>query len=275
MKILIAGAGGQLGRCLMRSLASHDLIGLEHAALDITRLEQVRQAVSQHQPDLVINAAAFNLVDDAERRVHEAYAINALGPRNLAIVTAAAKIPLLHVSTDYVFDGTLGRPYHEFDLTRPLSVYGASKLAGEEAVRVLSRRHYVVRTAWLYWEGGRNFLNTMRVRAANERLRVADDQFGSPTYAPHLAEAITRLIVTEAWGTYHFAGAGGASRWELVREMCRNLGLDEPLPVAASTFATLAARPRYSVLTTIQDPRIELPRWQEGVAEFARGSLEL
>jgi dTDP-4-dehydrorhamnose reductase len=271
VKILITGAAGQLGRCLVRSLAAHELVALGHAALDITRFDSVRDAVALHRPALVINAGAFNDVDGAESRGAEAYAVNAMGPRNLAVATAAAGIPIVHVSTDYVFDGAIERPYHEFDRPNPLSVYGASKLAGEDAVRVLNRRHYIARTSWLFWEDGKNFLLSMYARAASSVLRVVSDQYGSPTYAPHLAEGIARLITTGAFGTYHMAGAGGASRYELTCELFRRLGLNT-MPQAASRFdfPAAAARPRYSVLATIQSPRIELPGWQDGVAQCAR-----
>ena len=271
MRILIIGAAGQLGRCLAPPLAAHELVALDHAALDITRFDAVRDAVTLHRPTLVINASAFNDVDGAESRSGEAYAVNALGPRNLAVVSAASGIPLVHVSTDYVFDGAVERPYHEFDRTNPLSVYGASKLAGEEAVRTLNQRHYIVRTAWLYWESGKNFLLSMYARASSSALRVVSDQHGSPTYAPHLADAIARLITTGAFGTYHMAGAGGASRYELTCELFRLLRLST-MPQTASLldFPSPAARPKYSVLTTIQSPRIELPRWQDGVAQCAR-----
>jgi dTDP-4-dehydrorhamnose reductase len=271
VKILVTGAAGQLGRCLARALAAHEMVALGHAALDITRFDAVRDAVALHRPALVINASAFNDVDGAESRSAEAYAVNALGSRNLAVASAASGIPLVHVSTDYVFDGAAERPYHEFDRPNPLSVYGASKLAGEDAVRTLNPRHYVVRTAWLFWEGGNSFLLSMYARAASPGLRVVNDQYGSPTYAPHMAEGIAHLIETGAFGTYHMAGAGGTTRYELTRELFRLLRLS-PMPQAASRcdFPAAAARPRYSVLTTIQDPRIELPAWQEGVAQCAR-----
>ena len=271
MKILITGAGGQLGQCLATACKRHELSALSHRALDITQLDMVRDALASYRPGLVINAAAFNDVDGAESRSAEAYAVNALGPRNLAVATAALDIPLLHVSTDYVFSGSGRRPYHEFDQTNPRSVYAASKLAGEDAVRSLNRRHYVVRTAWLFWEGGKNFLLSMYHLATSNQLKVASDQYGSPTYVPYLAEGITKLADTEAYGTYHLAGRGGASRWELVNHLFCRLGIDTPLqPVPSLEFHAAAARPSYSVLTTIQDPRIELPAWEEGVNEFAR-----
>ena len=271
MKILLAGAAGQLGRCLVAALKRHEVIALGRDALDITELAKVRGAISCYRPGLLINASAFNDVDGAETHADKAYAVNALGPRNLAVAAAANQIPLLHVSTDYVFDGAIQRPYHEFDRTNPLSVYGASKLAGEEAVRSLNQRHYIVRTAWLFWEHGRNFLLSMCGLAARPQLKVSSDQYGSPTYVPHLAAAISQLIETEAYGTWHLAGHGGASRWELVSELFSRLRIATPvLPVSRLAFPAPAPRPSYSVLASMQNPRIELPPWQEGVDEFAR-----
>lgn len=271
MKILLAGAGGQLGRCLVSACQRHDVIALGHDFLDITILSQVREAIDVHRPGLVINSSAFNDVDGAESRIGDAYAVNALGPRNLAVATAAHGIPLVHVSTDYVFDGVARRPYHEFDRTNPLSVYGASKLAGEDAIRSLNPRHYLVRTAWLFWETGKNFLMSMYGLVARPQLKVASDQYGSPTYVPHLARAISQLIETDAYGTYHLAGRGGTSRWELVSDLYRALALTTPiLPVSHLEFPAPARRPRYSVLASLQDPRIELPPWQEGLDQFAR-----
>lgn len=275
MKILIAGAAGQLGRCLLPALKEHQVASLNRSELDVTRLNNVRKALVHYRPDLVINASAFNQVDGAETRVTEAFAINALGPRNLAVATAANGIALLHVSTDYVFDGSAGRPYHEFDSTNPLSVYGASKLAGEEVVQTLNHRHYIVRTAWLFWEQGRNFLTAMRELADRPSLSVASDQHGSPTYVPHLACSIAQLVRTEAYGTYHLAGRGGATRWHLVKELFRLLQIQTPvLPVSRESFNSAANRPANTILTSIQDPPIGLPPWQEGLAEFARALSE-
>jgi dTDP-4-dehydrorhamnose reductase len=272
LKILIAGAKGQLGTCLRDSLRNHELVALDHGDFDITRLPQIHEVLTRERPDLVINAAAYNDVDGAETHRSEAYAGNSYGPRNLAFETNDLGIPLVHVSTDYVFDGRLRRPYHEYDETNPLSIYAASKLAGERAVEQLNPRHYIVRTAWLYWESGKGFLNSMCANASRPELRVADDHFGSPTYVPHLADAIARLVETEAFGTYHLAGSGGTSRWEFVIETFRVLGIATPVkPVSHREFPMPANRPEYSVLTTVQEPRITLPPWQHGVAEFARG----
>jgi dTDP-4-dehydrorhamnose reductase len=161
MRILIAGAEGQLGRSLQVALTSHQVEAFDHSRLDIASLDDVRSAVEAIRPELVINAAAWNNVDGAEADSAGAYRVNALGPRNLAVATAGRGISLVHVSTDYVFDGESENPYHEFHPTNPISVYGQTKLAGEEAVRSLNERHYIVRTALLYHERGANFPNRM------------------------------------------------------------------------------------------------------------------
>jgi dTDP-4-dehydrorhamnose reductase len=271
MKVLITGAGGQLGRALQAALANDDLTALTHAQLDIARLRDVSEAIAVNLPDIVINTAAYTNVDGAETEREEAYRCNALGPRNLALATSARHIPLLHVSTDYVFDGSSEKPYHEFDRTNPLSVYGKSKLAGEQAVVDCNPRHYIVRTAWLYSTEGKNFPRTILSLSSRDEVRVVSDQYGSPTYAPHLAEAIAELIDTGAYGVYHIAGNGGASWYELTLKLYQLCGIGTRVrPVATSEFPRPAVRPRYSVLTSIQDPQILLPPWEEGLAEFSR-----
>lgn len=270
MKILVAGAGGQLGQVLPQALSSHEVTALLHSQLDITQLSMVRTVIEHAAPDLVINAAAYNRVDEAEQDPLTAYRGNALGPRNLAVITAAHGIPLLHVSTDYVFAGTSTRPYHEFDRTNPQSVYGQSKLAGEEAVRTLNMRHYIVRTAWLYGITGQNFPRTMlRLAQQQPEVRVVNDQHGSPTFVTHLAEALAHLVTTRAYGTYHLAGDGGTSWYDLTRLLFQFMNIATPIhPVTTAEFSRPAKRPAYSILTTIQEPRILLPRWEEGLRQF-------
>lgn len=272
MKVLLVGAEGQLGRSLQQVLVGHELRAFGHPELDITDLEAVRGVIAAFRPALVLNAAAWNDVDGAETHPREAYRVNAVGPRNLAIASAEHGAAVLHVSTDFVFDGRASRPYHEYDRTGPLSVYGASKLAGEDAVRVLNPRHYIVRTAWVYAPWGRNFpLQMLRLAEREPRLRIVADRRGSPTFAPHLAAGIAELMQTGAWGTYHLAGRGEASWHDVMSRLVRQLRLDIRVEaVSSSAFPLPAARPLYSVLTTIQSPEILLPRWEEGVDELAR-----
>lgn len=270
MKILVTGARGQLGMSLQDSKGP-DIVAFAREDLDIASLASVRAAVEQVGPDVIVNAAAYNQVDAAEQDGTPAFLGNAVGPRNLAVAAEATDCPLVHVSTDYVFDGMGTRPYHEYDATGPRSVYGASKLAGEDAVRSLCRKHYIVRTAWVYHNDGNNFPNTIRRLAERGEVRVVSDQVGCPTFAPHLAAGILELIETEAYGTYHLAGGGEASWYELTRSLFEALGIEAAVrPVASDEFPRPAPRPAYSVLTSIQDPAIRLPAWEEGLAEFAR-----
>lgn len=273
MRILLTGAAGQLGRQIQARNATCQIEALSHQDLDITALSQVRAAVRAHKPDLVLNAAAFNEVDRAEVDPVSAFRGNALGPRNLALASAEAGASVLHVSTDYVFDGSQSVPYHEYDHPAPLSSYGRSKLAGEVAVRELNPRHYLVRTAWVYEPRGHNFPKTLYSLALrNGQVRVVSDVKGSPTSAAHLAQAILILIETGAFGTYHLAGRGeGASWFDIAQCLFHELRMDTAvLPVSSAEFLRPAPRPPYSVLRTIQEPQILLPPWQEGVAEFAR-----
>ena len=271
MRILLTGAGGQLGRAVCERFSTHAVVGRTHAELDVAERAAVAEALDAVRPELVLNAAAYTAVDQAEDEPAAARRGNETGPRVLAEETARRGIALLHVSTDYVFDGEKGAAYVESDPVRPLSVYGATKLAGEEAVRRANPRHYVVRTAWLYGPVGKNF--ALSIRAAAERgaeLRVVDDQCGSPSYAPHLAMALVRLIETEAYGTHHLANAGVASRHEFAVALLTALGSTarvEPIPTSA--WPTRARRPRNSALASERATGIALPHWREGVRDWA------
>lgn len=269
MRFLITGANGQLGRSLQAVLAGREVVATDQAELDITRPDEVEAALAAHRPDVVLNASGYTAVDRAESEPEAAFLLNETGPRVLARATARLGVTLVHISTDYVFDGEARTPYDERSTVRPLSVYGASKLAGERAVREDNPRHYVVRTAWLYHEQGSNFPLTILERARMGPLRVVDDQRGSPTYAPHLAAALVRLVETRAFGLWHLAGSGEASWYELTVELLRLLNIDTPVtPVATNEFPRPAPRPAYSVLSSIREPRLALPPWQVGLADF-------
>lgn len=273
MRVLLTGAAGQLGRQILARNQGHQITELSHQELDITQLADVREAARAHKPDLVLNAAAFNDVDRAQSDPDAAFFGNAVGPRNLALAAAEIGAAILHVSTDYVFDGQQTTPYHEYHRPAPLSHYGHSKLAGEMAVRELNPRHYVVRTAWVYEPRGHNFPKTLYLLARKHKeVKVVNDVKGSPTSAVHLAQAILTLIESGSFGTYHLGGGGeGASWFDLATHFFRELGMDTGvLPVPSTEYPRPAPRPRYSVLRTIQQPQILLPPWQEGIAEFAR-----
>jgi dTDP-4-dehydrorhamnose reductase len=259
--ILLFGAGGQLGRELsaMTAAAEMPLAGLGHGDADIADRSAVRRAVDRVRPQLVVNAAAYNAVDRAEGEIEEAMRVNALGPGILAEACAAARIPLIHVSTDYVFDGNKGEPYVESDAVGPLSAYARSKWEGEEAVRGALRDHIIIRTAWLYGAYGANFLKTvLRLAGERETMEMVADQTGSPTSTEDLAGGI--LAVAQAlaggekpWGTYHLAGEGAATRYDfataIVDAQARFSGRRPRVnPVASAQFPTPARRPRYSAL---------------------------
>jgi dTDP-4-dehydrorhamnose reductase len=271
VRILLTGAGGQLGRAVCERFAGHEVVGRRHAELDVAEPAAVAAALDAVRPALVLNAAAYTAVDQAEDEPEAARRGNEEGPRVLAEETARRGLALVHVSTDYVFDGEKGAPYLESDPVHPVSVYGATKLAGEEAVRRANPRHYVVRTAWLYGPVGKNF--ALSIRAAAERgaaLRVVDDQWGSPTYAPHLAAALARLVETEAYGTHHLANAGVASRCEFATALLAALGSAARIePIPTSAWPTRARRPRDTSLASERATGIVLPHWREGVRDWA------
>jgi dTDP-4-dehydrorhamnose reductase len=269
MKVLVTGAGGQLGLELMELMPArgYKVIGLTREELDISDAEAVEGSLRKHRPGLVINAAAYTNVDSCEEETGLAYRVNTLGPRNLAQYGERLGCELLHVSTNYVFDGSSSRPYEPFDLPNPISAYGRTKLAGEEYVKCLSSRFYIVRTAGVYGMG-RNFVRTM-LRLAGERdtLKVKDDEFISPTYARDLAGGMIRVIESGMYGIYHITNAGFCSWYEFAREIFKLSGREvEVLPVPASEYPLPAARPANGVLSSLGSP--ELRHWREGLADY-------
>lgn len=270
MKILITGAQGQLGQALQKVFSDHQILPAGRGDLDIARMENVRGFLDKYPADWIFNAAAYNSVDQAETDEAAAREANVTGPRNLAIAAEEKKIPLLHVSSDYVFDGLAGKPYREDDTPNPLSVYGKSKLDGEKEVAACNSRHLIVRTAWVYSVTGRNFCKTMIKLGLKGDVRVVSDQFGSPTYAPHLAQGIRKLIERSARGLYHLAGSGGTSWFGLTSYLFERLCFKSKVyPIATAEFPRPARRPVSAVLETAREPRVELPFWQEGVRAFA------
>ena len=272
MKILIAGAGGQLGLELKDLLPKkgHEVIALGHKELDITDASTVASALNQHSPDLVINAAAYTNVDGCETEVESAYRANSLGPRNLAVHCGRLGCELLHVSTNYVFDGDREAPYEPFDLPNPRSVYAKTKLDGEEYVKHLCSRWYIVRSAGVYGEG-HNFVRTMlRVGRERDFLKVKDDEYVSPTYARDLAEGIAEILDSRLYGLYHVTNSGSCSWYEFTREIFRLSGIEvEVHPVPSSEYPLPAPRPANGVLSTLGSP--ELRHWREALADYLNG----
>jgi dTDP-4-dehydrorhamnose reductase len=261
--ILIFGAGGQLGRELQRGAAAKAVAyrALSHAEVDIADKEAVSRALDQTRPALVVNAAAYTKVDLAEQQCEAARLGNEIGPGVVAAACAARQTPLIHISTDYVFDGAKAGAYVESDAIAPLGVYGRTKAAGEAAVRAAARRHVILRTSWVYGEFGNNFLKTM-LRLAKERdeLRVVADQRGCPTSTRDIAEAILRIAPrfaagddAQLYGLYHFAGAGATS-WHgfatrIIDAQAQVTGRrPKVVAIATADYPTPARRPANSVL---------------------------
>jgi dTDP-4-dehydrorhamnose reductase len=269
VRVLLAGAGGQLGLELAGVLPErdHEVVALDRQGLDVADPEAVQSAIDEHGPEIVINAAAYTNVDGCEDETDLAYAVNALGPRNMAQACEPRGCALLHVSTNYVFDGENGRPYEPFDPPSPISAYGRTKFAGEEYVMRLMNRWYVVRSAGVYGRG-HNFVRTMlRVAGERDSLKVKDDEFISPTYARDLAEGIVRVVEDGRYGLYHLTNAGSCSWYEFTREIFRLAGVEtEVVPIPGSEYPLPAARPANGVLSSLGGP--ELRHWREALADY-------
>jgi len=268
MRVMITGANGQLGRALTRT-AQVEHVTFTHDELDVADFVAVQQAFITAQPTLIIHAGAMTDVDGCERDPVAAYKANGLGAQNVAAAADNIGAQLVYVSTNFVFDGEQDAPYHEFAATHPISVYGASKLAGERAVRALCPQHYVVRTSMVYDESGRNFVNTM-LRLANDRpsLRVVADQRGNPTYAEDLAHAIWKLVELPAFGTYHLTNTGVASWYEWAVEIFRLTGKQIAVePISAAEYQRAATPPRNGVLANLTASAlgITLPDWRDAL----------
>lgn len=263
--ILLFGAAGQVGTTfLSRADNSHDLLGFAHGELDICDETAVRSAICDRRPAAIINAAAYTAVDKAEIEVERAFAVNRDGARILALAAAEASVPILHLSTDYVFAGNKRSPYAEEDAICPLNVYGESKAAGEQAIREACPRHIILRTSRVYSAIGNNFLRTM-LRLARERseIRVVDDQIGSPTAARDIARCVLNIVAQirkpdfDKWGTYHYRGADIVSWFEFAKRIFAEAqahGRPTPrlIPITTADYPTAARRPVYSVLDAIK-----------------------
>jgi dTDP-4-dehydrorhamnose reductase len=284
MRILVAGAQGQLARALQECAPrhpAHTVVTQGRPGFDLLKPATLARTVADLVPDLVVNAAAYTAVDQAESEAAAAYAINRDGAGALAEVAARHHCPIVHVSTDYVFDGAKAGAYREDDATQPTGVYGRSKLEGEAAVAAANDRHIIVRTAWLYAAHGKNFLRTI-LRLAKERpqLGVVADQRGNPTYAPHLAEAILTIAAKLAtatappWGIYHAASSGDTTWHEFaaaIIDAAGPLGIARvPVrPITTAQYPTPARRPANSCLDCTKLERtfgVRLPDWRQGLA---------
>ncbi len=292
MRIAITGGRGQLGRELQGALKrTHQTTALARPDFDITETSIV-QKIADLAPDLVIHTAAMTDVDACARDPDAAFRVNALGTQNVALACQSARAPMLYVSTNEVFDGTQESPYLESDEPRPINPYGVSKLAGERYVQMLLDRFYIVRTAWLYALGGNKFPDKIIAAAEEARgrrspkrsggdrapLRVVDDEFGNPTYAPDLARAIARLIETNHrgdlghFGVYHLVNEGVASRYAWAKRVLELKGLDIPItPIKLADYTRDSTPPPYSALANFRAATmldIKLRKWEDALEDF-------
>ncbi len=273
MKLLVTGAAGMLGRDVMLAAgnAGHDIVGYGRAELDIADPAALAKKLDLERPDVVINCAAWTDVDGAEAAEEAAFAINGTGAGNVAAAAAAVGASIVQVSSDYVFDGAKGAPYVESDQPAPLSAYGRTKLAGEEATVAANKRHFVVRSAWLFGIGGeKNFVETMLgLAGSGNPVTVVRDQVGSPTYTWHLAYGIVRLIEGVEFGIHHMAAAGQCSWYEFAAEIFEQAKVEcNPISITTEEFGRPAPRPPFSALTSQREHAIELPPWQDGLAGY-------
>jgi dTDP-4-dehydrorhamnose reductase len=273
IKLLVTGAGGMLGRAVVEAAArlGHDVHACTRAELDILDVDATRLTFAASRPQAIINCAAYTDVDGAESDWQGAEAVNARGAGNVAAAAAQIGALIVHVSTDYVFDGSKREPWIESDRVAPLGVYGETKLAGERAVAAANPAHAIVRSAWLFGAGGKNFVDTMLTLGGQRgEVSVVTDQVGCPTWTGHLAGALVELAEhPQETGIHHIAASGSCSWNELALEVFERAGIEcRVLPASSEQFVRPAKRPAYSVLGTERTHPLVLPRWQDGVAEY-------
>ncbi|EDP96869.1 dTDP-4-dehydrorhamnose reductase [Kordia algicida OT-1] len=278
--VLVTGANGQLGQCIQKIQPQHAKINFHFKSsrdLDITNVKAVNDYFSNHDFDYCVNCAAYTNVELAESEEEKAYLVNAEAAKYLAEACAENNVTLIHISTDYVFDGTKKTPYVETDTTNPISVYGASKLKGEQNIQEIFNNYFIIRTSWLYAEFGKNFYKTI-LRKAEEKanLTITTEQKGTPTNANDLAELIVEIINTENknYGIYHFSNEGEATWYDFTKEIIQNLNLAEaekPSLKPIASYKTKAARPVYSVLDKTKVRNIiQTISWQESLQQLMK-----
>ncbi|OPH53096.1 dTDP-4-dehydrorhamnose reductase [Paenibacillus ferrarius] len=275
MKILVTGANGQLGQDVVKLLGkNHDVYGLGRDELDVTNEDQCLEVLSDLRPDVVIHSAAYTAVDLAETEVEKAYLINSDGTKNIVVASERIGAKFCYISTDYVFDGMVTKPYREDDDTNPQSVYGLSKRAGELYVESLSSKYYIVRTSWVYGIYGANFVKTMlNLAKTRDTLRVVSDQFGSPTYTVDLALFLEKLIQSDFYGIYHASNSGVCSWFDFACVIFEESGVNsiKVEPCTTEEFPRPAPRPRNSAMAhgaILANGFADLRPWREGLRAF-------
>lgn len=278
MHILITGANGQLGKALQRTLVGHTLALVDLPEVDVTEPTALPVVMEQEQPDVVIHCAAYTDVDGCARDPVLAHRVNALGTQNVALACQSAGIPMVHISTNEVFSGDNPAGYEEWMPPSPRNPYGISKAAAEGYVQAVLNRYYIVRTAWLYAPGGRNFIHAILRRAREYgAIRVVTDEIGNPTNVADLADAIARLITTGHFGVYHFVNSGACSRWAFANEILRQLDLTHVsnTPILSSAFSRPSSPPPFGALHNRNGTAIgiTLRPWQDALAEYLQKEI--
>ena len=278
MKIAVIGANGQLGTEIVKAFADETVSALTQDNIEISDLESVRKAIADAKADVVINTASLVNVEQCEKEPDKAFLINETGALNLAIVSEDMKIPLLHISTDYVFDGLKQSPYEESDVPNPLNVYGASKLAGERAIQAKCSRYYIVRTSGLYGHAmclgkGANFVEKILARSKEKsELQVVDDEILTPTFTVDLASQLRALLRSGDSGLYHATNNGQCSWFEFAKEALRLAGSSTRIvPVSSARYPSELKRPAYSVLSNSRLSSLgidQMPQWQDSLAAY-------
>lgn len=273
-KLLITGCNGQLGRAINKQYANTDyeLVNTDVAELDITNVDAVVSVMKEVKPYAIINCAAHTGVDACETDQDNAYRINAIGPRNLSIAATQVGAKMIHISTDYVFEGNATKPYTEFDNVNPQGMYGFTKLAGENFVKEFAKDYFIIRTAWLYGDG-KNFVKTMlRLSETNDKVRVVGDQFGSPTSASELAKMIAHLVPTQNYGLFHGTCEGACSWADFAKEIFRLAGKKTVVEaITTAEYPTPAVRPAYSVLDNYMlklTSDFTFASWEDAIKEY-------
>ena len=275
MTVLVTGAGGQLGRCLKKVSVNFPHISFlfkDYSELDVTNQNSIDEVFNNNSIDYCINCAAYTAVDLAENESNKVFLLNSEAVKYLSKACKEKKVVLIHISTDFVFDGTKTTPYIESDATNPINVYGASKLAGEEQIKSILKRYFIIRTSWLYSEYGSNFLKTMvHLGSEKKQLQIVRDQIGSPTYAMDLANVILHIIESknQDFGTYHYSNQGKISWYDFAKEIFKlTHSVVKVKAISTSDYPTAAKRPKYSVLSSdkIKEVfRIPIIDWKESL----------
>jgi len=278
--ILVTGAKGMLGTDLCAELsAQHQVTGVDLGDFDLGHKEAV-EAIADLNPQLVVHCAAMTNVDACETDPDRAYLVNGLGTRHAALACSKLDIPLLYISTDFVFDGTKREPYYEWDSPNPLGHYGRSKLAGETEVRSLLNKYYIVRTSWLYGPNGKNFVSSILKKAREEgTVKVVDDQTGSPTYTRDLCNALSLLVQSNLYGVYHLSNSGSCSWHQFAKAAMQHAGVKAGLiPIKSHEYPTPTKRPAYSVLNNFawnKEFKTPLRHWEEGLKDYIRETMHV